>query len=279
MPRTGDMTDDGDYPPHLDRTWLSSLRRRFVCAEGILACFDFDGTLAPIVDDPDEASIRSGCRRHLRCLADADDVVVAVVSGRSLPDLRDRIGVEGVHYAGNHGLEWDDGDGRTIAESARECRPAMERAVQRLESALSHVPGCRVEDKRLTVTVHYRQTPREHVEEVVETARRVGRSTDGIRPSGGKQVVELTPDVPAGKDRVVEALRDQYPDYVPLFVGDDVTDEDGFRAVSGDGLGILVGDRVDTAASVRVPDTDGVTMLLGWLAGAATDPSTLTGPD
>ena len=78
-------------------------------------------------------------------------------------------------------------------------------------------------------------------------------------------VVEIRPDVEGGKGRVVERLVDRDPGRLPLFVGDDVTDEDGFRAVADPGTGVLVGDRCDTTAAVRVPGPEGVTVLLGWL--------------
>jgi trehalose 6-phosphate phosphatase len=252
-------------PPLLDTAQLATLRERLTGASGLLLCLDFDGTLAPIVDDPDDATMTRAAEALLRRLAGDPDVTVALVSGRSLTDLRERAGLDGVQYAGNHGLEWDDGSGRTVAEPIRETRPAVERALGTLREELADVPGCRVEDKGLTGTVHYRETPAERTDDVVGTVEDVVTSTDGIRCTRGKAIFELRPDVPAGKGRAVERLREQYPDYVPMFVGDDVTDEDGFRAVADDGIGVLVGDRSDTAASMRVPDTDGVAMLLAWL--------------
>jgi len=256
------MNDPSDErAPLLDAAQLASLRERLTGASGLLLCLDFDGTLAPIVDDPDDAAMTRATEGLLRRLAGAPNVTVALVSGRSVADLRERAGLDGVRYAGNHGLEWDDG----VAEFAREKRPAMERALGTLRAELAAVPGCRVEDKGLTGTIHYRETPAERTGEVVETVEDVVASRAGIRCTRGKAILELRPDVPAGKDRAVERLRERHPDHVPMFVGDDVTDEDGFRAVADDGVGILVGDRDDTAASARVPDTDGVAMLLAWL--------------
>ncbi|MGQ4557162.1 trehalose-phosphatase [Halobellus sp. GM3] len=260
------MTDAANLgTPPLDDAWLRTLGERLTEADGLLACFDFDGTLAPIVEDPSQAAIRPAIRTALRCLADRSDAAVAVVSGRSLSDLRERVGVDGVHYAGNHGLEWDDGSGRSVLPSARPSRSSVGAAVESLRDELDGVDGATVEDKSLTATVHYRRTPPGRVPDVIETTADVVESVDDVRLTRGKQIVELRPDVPAGKGLAVERLRERHPNALPLFVGDDRTDEDGFRAVAADGYGVLVGDRTDSAAAVRVPDVDGVATLLEWL--------------
>jgi len=265
------VTDAADAPPLLDRAWLTDLREHAERADGLVLALDFDGTLAPIVDGPDAASIDSTTRSLLAGLAAAPATTVAVVSGRSLRDLRERVGVDGITYFGNHGLEYDDGEGRSVTPAARDAQPTLERAVATLRERLADVPGCRVENKRLTATVHYRQTPAEQVSTVEETVETVADATDALRLTRGKAILEIRPDIPAGKDRAIEFLREKHPGAVPLFVGDDVTDEDAFRAVAGDGFGVLVGDRSDTAATVRVPDTDCVTVLLGWLATVPVD--------
>ena len=231
-------------------------------------CLDFDGTLAPIVDEPEDAELSEENRRLLRRLAGRDCVEVAIVSGRSLADLRDRVGVRDVVYAGNHGLEWDRGAGTEVVDTdlvGRKCQEAIGDLTGVLERKLDAVSGCVVEDKALTATVHYRQTPTEYVSAVERTVRTVAAATAGVRCRSGKQILELEPDVDAGKGTVVEVLRREYPERVPVFVGDDVTDEDGFRAVGAGGEGVLVGDRSDTAAAARITHTGGVTMLLGWL--------------
>ena len=134
-----------------------------------------------------------------------------------------------------------------------------------LRDELDDVDGAVVEDKALTATVHYRRTPSERVPDVIETVENAVESTDGVRVTNGKKILELRPDVPAGKGLAVERLRQRHPDALPLFVGDDRTDEDGFRAVADRGYGVLVGDRPGSDAVVRVPGIDGVAMFAGWL--------------
>lgn len=272
------MTAGNEPPPTLDGTWIATIRDRIADAAGVVVCFDFDGTLAPIVEEPDAATMSAENRRLLQRLSERENVVVAIVSGRSLADVRERTGLDDLYHAGNHGLEWADGDGRKVAEAARERRPALAQSLEILEPRLASIPGCIIENKGLTATVHHRHTPDHLVSEVTATVRDVADSTPGVRCQAGKELIELWPDVPFGKDRAVEDLRETYPDHVPLFVGDDVTDEDGFEAVRDDGIGILVGDRTDTVASVRIPDTDAVTNLIGWLlqltGGTSEPPST-----
>jgi trehalose 6-phosphate phosphatase len=256
----------GDGPPLVDGPWLRTLETRAADASGLLVCLDFDGTLAPIVAEPDDATMRPENRTLLRRLADEPAVTVAVVSGRSLADLRERVGVAGIHYAGNHGLELAVDGERRVPPAVQRTQPAVEHVVDRLRAELDDVTGCLVEDKTYTATVHVRQTPTERRPGVLATVQEVVESVDGLETSDGKAIVEIRPDVEVGKGRVVERLVDREPARLPLFVGDDVTDEDGFEVVADHGTGVLVGDRDDTAASVRVPGPGGVALLLNWLA-------------
>lgn len=260
-----------DGPPLVDASWLETVRERIEAADGLLLCLDFDGTLAPIVDDPTAATMAPGNRAVLERLSRTPDVRVALVSGRELADLRRRIDLDGVCYAGNHGLELDDGSGRTVVDGATGARPTLERTLEHLRAALTGVPGCRIEDKDFSITVHYRETPPDRVPFVLETVEDVLDSSPTLRASTGKQIREIRPDVPGGKGRALERFRAPHREDLPVFIGDDVTDEDGFRAVGDDGFGVLVGGRSDSAADVRVPNTGCVTMLLTWFAQACGD--------
>ncbi|AWB28330.1 trehalose-phosphatase [Halococcoides cellulosivorans] len=258
------MSAPTDRAPRLDHEWLSRVRAALASADGLIVCLDFDGTLAPIVEDPDDATMLPANRRLLRELVDTPSVTVAVVSGRSLDDLRARVGLTGVHYAGNHGLAFEGPDGREVVEAAQGATRTLDATVETLESRLADVPGCTVEDKGLTATVHTRCVPESAVSTVRETTTAVVDAVDGLECHPGKQIVEVRPAVAVGKDRIVDRLRERRPGACVLAVGDDITDEDAFRAAEPAGFGVLVGDR-PTAASVRVPDPQGVTLLLGWL--------------
>lgn len=264
-------TPEDGPPALLFRDPWPRLRDRIAAAPGVLLCLDFDGTLAPIVDDPEDATLLPGARPVLRRLADDPTVEVAVVSGRSLADLRERVDVDGILRAGNHGLELGEDDGETVDPEAASLRPAVERAVAELRERLADVPGSVVEDKGLTASVHYRRTPDARVDEIRTAVEGVAEPVDELRLTHGKEVIELRPDVPGGKDRAVRRLRERHPEFLPVFVGDDVTDEDAFRALPGKGIAVLVGDRDDTAASLRVGDPDGALEFLRWLSDVRVD--------
>lgn len=258
---------DDRGPSLVDREWLGQLRTTLTAADGLVLCLDFDGTLAPIVADPEDASITSGNRDLIRRLATTGNIRVGIVSGRSLDDLRERVGVDDIFYAGNHGMEWDDGTGRTVAPAARDARSSLSDVLDELQPRLASVPGCTVEDKDLTATVHCRRVADTQVPEVVRAVEESLQSRSDLSCHTGKEILEIRPDVSMGKDRPVEYLCENHPNRVGIFIGDDVTDEDGFEAVEDDGgYGVLVGDREDTVASARVPDPTGVMMLLAWFA-------------
>jgi len=253
--------------------WLArdTLADRLASAPGVVCALDFDGTLAPIVDDPDAAELPSPVRERVADLADCPTVAVAVVSGRELADLRPRVGIDGIDYAGNHGLELDSGDREAVNARARRCGDAIDRVCDRLADRLAHVPGVDIENKGLSATVHVRQVPADRVAEVERTVRAtvealVETTDTPLELRDGKAIREIRPAVDWDKGRAVELLADEAPDdWLPLYVGDDRTDEDAFRALdeSGplDGVGVLVGDR-ETAADYRLDDPRGVRELL-----------------
>ncbi|QLH79841.1 trehalose-phosphatase [Halosimplex rubrum] len=257
--------------------WLAreTVADRLAAAPGVVCSLDFDGTLAPIVDDPDAAAMPPPLRERVVALRDCESVRVAVVSGRELADLRERVAVEGIAYAGNHGLERRVDGRRSVAPDARRGRDAVARVCDRLDDRLAHVPGVEIEDKDLTATVHVRDVPDERVPEVehivrdtVEEATNAGGP--GMEVRDGKAIREIRPAVDRDKGRAVEQLADEAPDdWHPLYVGDDVTDEDAFRELADreDGLGVLVGER-ETAADYRLGDQRDVRELLDLVADA-----------
>ena len=267
--REGSATEAGAAVPHVG-TRLPILRNRLTWADGLLLCLDFDGTLAPIVENPDEAALHPEVDGLLRTLRDHPDVVLAVVSGRALDDVRSRVGLDGLHYAGNHGLETlRDGD-RVVDPDAAEAVPAVERIVDRLEADLADVSGAHVEDKGVTATVHVRQAAPDQAEDVADHVRSV-TADEPVRLTTGKEVLEVRPRVDCDKGQAVRRLVEDHPGHLPMYVGDDTTDEAAFRELDPSGVSVHVGDGRDTAATARVDDPDQVAALLAWLAETGTD--------
>lgn len=249
---------------------LYELRRR---AGRMLVALDFDGTLSPIVPVPGEAALLEGLAAPLRRLAERADTVVAIVSGRALADVRARVTLDGVYYAGNHGFEIEGPGVDRVHEIARSSRPALEAAASELAAALADEPGVEVEDKVWTLTVHYRRTAGEgsgaRVREAVE---RHGRRP-GLRVTEGKKVFEIRPDVEWDKGAATRFLLESLGEEGALpaiFIGDDLTDEDAFVVVRELGGGIVVGERPrdDTAAVAWVEGPEEVAHLIRELADA-----------
>lgn len=256
-----------------------TLRRRLDGAAHVLCCLDFDGTLAPIVDEPDAARILPENRRAVEALVDHPAITVAIVSGRELRDLESRV-PSSVHLAGNHGLEWlrpEERDGRRVIHPiARAARPRIRHCCGLLDRTLAALPGVNVEYKGLSGTVHHRNAPsgldrlvETHVRAVVE---RCGE--DRLTITTGKAIVEFTPSIDWGKGRMVELLgRDRPAETVTVFVGDDTTDEDAFEVVEPDGVGILVGESRPSAASLRLESPAAVSHFLTRLDATMTRPA------
>ncbi|MBX9638280.1 MAG: trehalose-phosphatase, partial [Mycobacteriaceae bacterium] len=224
---------------------------------------DYDGTLSPIVADPGGATLVEGAAEALQSLA--SQCPVAILSGRDLADIRSRVTTPGIWFAGSHGFELTGPDGTSHRNEAADAAVALlERAAAELEEALAEIPGVRVEHKRFAVAVHYREVASEHISEIVSATHKLGQR-DGLRVTNGRMLVELRPDIDWDKGTTLAWIRDRIdPEsrLLPIYIGDDLTDEDAFEAVEFDGIGIVVrhdedGDR-KTAARFSLPSPEQV---------------------
>ncbi|MET0993933.1 MAG: trehalose-phosphatase [Mycobacterium sp.] len=204
-------------------------------------CLDFDGTLSEIVSDPDAATLVDGAAKALENLA--AQCPVAILSGRDLADIRDRVGLPGIWYAGSHGFELVGPDGsHHHNDAAASAVPVLESAATELREKLAQTPGVRVEHKRYAVAVHYRNVAPERVGGIVASVHRHGKR-HGLRVTGGRKVIELRPDIDWDKGTALAWIRDQIHQtgrVLPIYVGDDLTDEDAFDAIRFDGVGVVV---------------------------------------
>jgi trehalose 6-phosphate phosphatase len=235
--------------------------------------YDFDGTLSDIVADPDTAALTAGAADALRSLT--EQCPVAVLSGRDLADVRQRIGLPGIWYAGSHGFESVGPDGSHHQnDAAAPAIAVLEEAAAELRDRLANISGVAVEHKRFGVAVHYRNAERDRVGEVLSAVREAGQRT-GLRITTGREVIELRPDVDWDKGKTLRWVLDQISGVgsaalLPVYLGDDITDEDAFDAIEDDGLGIVVrhnddGDRA-TAARYALENPAQVSEFTGRLA-------------
>ncbi|MDW7710378.1 MAG: trehalose-phosphatase [Deferrisomatales bacterium] len=214
-------------------------------ADEIAAFLDYDGTLTPIVEDPAAAVLDDRTREVVRRLAGL--CTVAVVSGRDLPDVRRLVGLDDLIYAGSHGFDLHGPGDRRLENSVGDpFLPALDEAEGRVRDELEGVAGVRVERKKYAIAVHFRGADPGREPEVEEAVDRVLGEQPKLRKGTGKKIFELRPDVDWDKGRAVgwllERLGLDRPGVVPLYLGDDVTDEDAFRALRGRGVGIVVRD-------------------------------------
>jgi trehalose-phosphatase len=231
-----------------------------LAARRLVLFFDYDGTLTPIVRRPEDATLSDGMRTLLRELA--KHVTVGIVSGRDLADVRQMVALDELYYAGSHGFDVRGPGGlRMQHEGARDRLPELDAAEQELRDRLETLDGVRIERKGFAVAVHYREADAGDVAVVESAVDHAIARHDGLRKKGGKKIFELQPDVPWDKGRAVRWLLEQVgltgPDILPVYVGDDETDEDAFDALSGDGVGIRVGPPDEpTGADYHLRDPD-----------------------
>jgi len=230
---------------------------------------DYDGTLTPIVDRPEEAKLSAEMRDILRKAASCH--TTAIISGRDLPDLKSLVDLEGVVYAGSHGFDIELADGRRKSPPAAEqALGALESAGELIERRLAGTDGIIVERKKYAVTVHYRLAAAEDHSTVEAAVDEALRTTEGLRKRGGKKIFELLPDIDWDKGEALLLLLgilglEDAERIVPVYIGDDVTDEDAFAALGDDGIGIAVGrSAADSNARWALPEPSSVGQLLAW---------------
>jgi len=231
---------------------------------------DFDGTLTPIVDRPSEALLSDAMRAVLGQVARS--FPTAVISGRDLADVRERVGIDGLVYAGSHGFDilFSDGAGHS-PEAARDALPALAEAADAMEERLDDVEGAFVERKRFAVAVHYRLAEDERRGEIEQAVDEIVAGHRELRKRAGKKIFEFVPDIDWDKGEALRLLLEVMeladdPDTVPLYLGDDETDEDAFAVLEERGIGIAVGRAPgQTVAPLTVGDVDAVRRLLCWL--------------
>ena len=236
---------------------------------------DYDGTLSPIVRDPAAAYPLDGMRDALEAAA-AAGLHSFVISGRDTETVRTFLGLERLVYAGSHGMQISGPGGLEFEEpAAHTVVPALDAVQARLSEALASVAGAALERKRFAVAVHYRNLVEPHmlerVKQEVEHALAAFQGT--LRLGHGKKVFEIRPELEWHKGHAVMWLLERFgltsPEYVPLYLGDDLTDEDAFATLvhARAGYGILVGDHGElTAAHYRLPNVEAVRDFLHRLA-------------
>ncbi len=239
---------NGCRPPALEH-W-DEIERRLAGRRPAIF-LDYDGTLSPIALRPDLATLPEATREVLRRLAER--FPVAILSGRSREDVAALVGLDDLTYAGSHGFDIAGPDVRhEVGDGIPE---SIDQATERLCEALAGIEGVLVEPKGSSVAVHYRLACEEDLPLIEDSVDAVLAHHPELKKAFGKKVFELRPNLNWDKGKALlwllhtQHLGHDHPEVVPLYVGDDVTDEDAFRAIADRGIGILVAEKPRTTAA------------------------------
>lgn len=229
---------------------------------------DYDGTLTPIVSRPGDARLPISVKKIIKELNSSPRFTVAIISGRSLRDVRKMAGIRNIVYAGNHGLEIERGSGKMRKPAVSYSRPLLKSIKLYLEAALQDIEGAQVEDKGPTLSVHFRRVSpesRARVKIIFHDILRPYIASRRLKVTSGKMVMEVRPAVDWHKGKAVLAILGASK-ALPVYIGDDVTDTDAFLAIKGKGVSIFVGKpKKNIKADYYLKDTKEVARFLSQL--------------
>lgn len=231
----------------------------------LILFLDFDGTLAPIVASPDKAALSHEVVKSLERIALL--APLGIISGRALADLRARIGIQGITYAGNHGAEIGTGDSVIRAPGVEKAASSLRMLLDRLRTALARLSGVMVEDKGITASVHFRLVDQASEGDVLRIFWDIARvHSKEFRITTGKKVLEIRPHGAWNKGQAVARIMElKGGGRMPIYVGDDTTDEDAFLAIKGSGISVSVGQNSKSDYYLRDQEEMGV--FLDWITG------------
>ena len=236
-----------------------------------LAVFlDYDGTLCPIVEDPAQAWLSESMREAIAELTHR--AAVSIVSGRDRDDVERRVALPALCYVGNHGLDIRCRERTFVHPMAREAVPVLDELERRLQARLGGIHGVVFERKRFSFAVHYRGVAQDSLPDVSGAVHAELRRFPQLRAQTGESVYDLVPAIPWHKGSAVEWILDALGstnDVGALYLGDDDTDTDAFRALAGRGISIGVGERAAMQeADFHLAHIDDVERFLRRLARA-----------
>lgn len=230
---------------------------------------DYDGTLAPVMAQPEQAVLSESMRQTIARLSKV--AMVAIVSGRDKSNIEELVNLPNIYYVGNHGFDIEGlGNNPIHHEVGRDRLLTMEKCFRQLQSRLINIPGVVFEPKKLTVTIHYRFVSEKDLALFFELTKETVGQYSSLKLTGGKKVVEIRPNVDWNKGKAMlwlaEKLSFSHPDCYLVYIGDDLSDEDAFRLLPSQGAGILVGNHeAHTYADYHLPDPSQVEVFLNAL--------------
>ena len=242
----------------------------------VLLLLDYDGTLTPIVQTPSKAIIHKDTKGLLEKLSRSPYCKIGIISGRKLEDIKNIVGIDNIIYAGNHGLEIQGPKIKFESQVSPRLKSIMRNVATDMKKQLSSIKGALVEDKGLTLSVHYRLVSKKDMlafEKIVSKIINPYIVGDKIKVNPGKKVYEIKSPVKWDKGKVVLwfLARQQFilgeKNVLPIYIGDDITDEDAFKALKRKGLTVFVGKPGNSKADYYLKNTEEVTKFLRLILG------------
>ena len=253
-----------------------SLAADIRAAPHLLLLTDYDGTLTPIVSRPADAVMPPQVRDKLHTLAQKPATSVGIISGRSMADLKSMVAVEGLYYAGNHGLEIEGPGLKFVSQPAETGRATIKDLARQLATALDKTDGVIIEDKGLSLSVHYRLVKEGAEKTVAEIFQQITSpflNSGAIKVTSGKKVWEVRPPIDWHKGKAVETITREIKallkpeQMLTIYLGDDTTDEDAFKVVRRpQGFSVFIGEpNPSSSAEYFLNSTDEVEEFLSRL--------------
>jgi trehalose-phosphatase len=235
-------------------------------SERILLLLDYDGTLTPIVARPQLAHLDSQVLNILRQLSRKKYIVLGILTGRDLGEIQRLVPIKGIYFAGNHGFQIKGPKLRFVHPACKRTRPVLEKISHALKERISDIKGALLEDKGPTLSLHYRLVKKNDLLRLKETFDKLingYRDTGKVRISQGKKVIELKPGVDWDKGKALEMIRSLIGKRaLPIYLGDDSTDEDAFRYLGDTGISVFVGRPKKSQAKFYLRDSHEVKQFL-----------------
>jgi trehalose-phosphatase len=227
--------------------------------------FDFDGTISKIARTPEEAYLEESTKKILRNLIKKN--YVAVISGRELSDVKNKVGLIGLIYAGNHGLEWEIGRKRDSILISLATKNALEETKKIFKIVIKKYPGVLIEAKGFSLSVHYRKLTQKKQRFFLQELKRNNYFIDNgklFSITKGKKVLEIRPSINWNKGKFIKFLLGQFNGkFFPFYVGDDITDETAFRILRK-GITVRMGKKQQSLAHYFIK-TNEIDRVLSWL--------------
>jgi len=249
---------------------LNTILTKIESAKHLLLFLDYDGTLTPIVNRPDKALLSQDNRQLLKSLTKNEKIIISIVTGRDLKKIKRLIRIKDIYYAGCHGLEISSKTKDYVLPQVRKTLSILSKIKHALKKELKDIKSAQIEDKGLILALHYRRVHKSQilkVRKIFYDYLKPYIDSKKVKVGKGKKVLEVRPPLDRDKGmyclHLLDSLKKRYKNILPLYIGDDDTDETAFRALKKKGITIFVkGEKKTSSAEYYLGSTEEVSGFL-----------------